>query len=204
MRPSSGFTLIELIVTIAVAGILLALAVPSFRETTLNNQRAARVNELVSDLNFARGQALALRSPATICRSSNSDANSPTCGSGAGWEEGWVTFRDNDGDGAFDAGDQVLRRHGALISAEEVARPANQRFSIRGNNNIVNRATFEPSGISGNNGTLVVCDLRNDFRLARVVELAVGGRAESYDAFSDRVAGTRDPRLEAGVTDCQR
>ena len=57
MNRIHAFTLIEMLVTIAIAAILLALAIPSFRESTLNNQRAARVNELVTELNYARTQA---------------------------------------------------------------------------------------------------------------------------------------------------
>tara|TARA_R110000787_G_scaffold42536_18_gene104614 strand:+ start:427 stop:1005 length:579 start_codon:yes stop_codon:yes gene_type:complete len=192
MNRIHAFTLIEMLVTIAIAAILLALAIPSFRESTLNNQRAARVNELVTELNYARTQAVSLRQTVSLCRVAN--PGTPVCGSGNGWEDGWVIFVDNNSDGAIDAGEDILRRHGALISAAEQAKPSSQKFTIRGNgtatNGVMTRVSFRVAGnVSPNsNGTLAVCDQRNDIAKGRAIVIGTGGRI----------------RTSEGVTTCQR
>lgn len=195
--------MIELIVTIAITGVLLALAVPTFRETTMNSQRASRVNELMTDLNYARTQAVSLRQPLTICRSNNSSAALPTCGAGAGWEEGWIVFVDSNNSGTLEAADATqdvngdgaingddaapLRRKGPLISADQLAlTDATKKFTIRGNGlpalGVVTRVTFLASGTSANTGTLVACDSRNDVSKGRAVIVAAGGRVRSTTA----------------------
>lgn len=58
MRKYLGFTLLELMVTIAVLAIITTLGVPSFRELIQNNRVTTQANELVTALNFARAEAV--------------------------------------------------------------------------------------------------------------------------------------------------
>ncbi|HZP11008.1 MAG TPA: prepilin-type N-terminal cleavage/methylation domain-containing protein [Nevskiaceae bacterium] len=55
---SSGFTLVELVITIAVAGVLLAMAVPSFTRTIVSNRLATTANGVIASLNAARLEAI--------------------------------------------------------------------------------------------------------------------------------------------------
>lgn len=204
MTNHSGFTMIELLITISVAGVLLALSIPSFREISLNNQRAARANELVRDLVYARSQAVGLQRPVVICRTASPEA--PTCGSGSGWEEGWAVFVDSGAtpNGAYDAGETLLRRHETLLAPDQISKPAAQRFTLRGNQNVAVRVNFTASGTTANIGTLVACDSRNDFTKARAISISISGRAQSFDTYQKQGAGSRDPRLASSVTTCQR
>lgn len=206
MTNHSGFTMIELLITISVAGILLALSIPSFREMTLNNQRAARTNELVRDLVFARSQAVALQRSVVICRSASPEAPSCGNGNGNGWEAGWAVFVDSGAtpNGTYDSGETLLRRHETMLSSDQLAKADAQRFTIRGNQNVAVRVRFTASGTTADIGTLIACDSRNDFTKARAVSISISGRAQSFDTYQKQGAGSRDPRLSSSVTTCQR
>ncbi|HEY0661789.1 MAG TPA: GspH/FimT family pseudopilin [Lysobacter sp.] len=97
MRGSSrGFTLVELMVTLAVAAILLALATPSLAELLRRNRIAAANNELVTALNVARAEALRRGRPVTVCAS----ADQRSCAASTNWATGWVVFEDSVNAGA--------------------------------------------------------------------------------------------------------
>lgn len=88
---ASGFTLIEMLMTIAVAAILLVIAVPSFRYVTNSNRIASEINGLLGDLQFARAEAIKDGQTVTVCVSSNST----TC-DGVGtttWQNGWIVYQ---------------------------------------------------------------------------------------------------------------
>jgi type IV fimbrial biogenesis protein FimT len=89
VRFSRGFTLVELLVTIAVAGVLLAIAVPNFAELMRNNRSEASANELVAALNVARVEAVKRGKRVSLCPS----ANGTSC-SGTAWQSGWIVFVD--------------------------------------------------------------------------------------------------------------
>ena len=113
-RRKSGFTLIEILCVIAIIGILAALATPSFVGLIASSHVSQTVNGFVSDARYARGEAMRRGKSVTICRTSTPSAVSPACSAGdgvtvGGWREGWVVFMDENGNGAFNAGDTVLR-----------------------------------------------------------------------------------------------
>jgi type IV fimbrial biogenesis protein FimT len=96
MRNSArGFTLIELMVTVVVLAILLAIGVPSFREFYLNNRITSQINMLHSHLLLARSEAVKRNRPAQVCGIA---PGSQLCAD-RDWSQGWVVFVDRDGDG---------------------------------------------------------------------------------------------------------
>ena len=84
-----GFTLLELMVTLTVAGVLLSVGVPSFFDVIRNSRAAANANELVTALTIARSEAIRRGARVSICRSSDGLA----CG--GTWANGWIVFRDD-------------------------------------------------------------------------------------------------------------
>lgn len=116
-RVSQGFTLVELVVTLAVAAIIMAAAVPSFRSMIQNNRVATQTNEFVTALNLSRSEAVKRGVPVTICRSSSQTA----CTAGPNWEVGWIVFTDGGVPGTVDGTDTVLRVHGALSGGTTLA-----------------------------------------------------------------------------------
>lgn len=80
-----GFTLVELMVTVAVLGIVLTIAVPNFRAFILGGRMTGYTNDLLSDLAYARSEAVKRAANVTVCASSDGT----TC-TGGDWQGGWV------------------------------------------------------------------------------------------------------------------
>lgn len=81
-----GFTIIELMVTLLVLSILVASAVPSFRELTRSNRVVAAQNDLVTAMSVARSEAVKQSRAVTVCAS----ADSATCSGNTNWATGWI------------------------------------------------------------------------------------------------------------------
>jgi len=95
-----GFTLLELLIAIALLGILLTVAVPSFLNAIQNSRVTTQANDLVTAFQLARSEALKRKVPVSICAADTSAAT-PTCGSD--WTEGWMVIVDDSGVGGANA-----------------------------------------------------------------------------------------------------
>lgn len=104
-----GVTLMELMVAIAIVGITLSLALPSFNESMQRNRIAGQANELMGALSLARTEAVRTNRPARVCASSDQ----ATCG--ASWADGWIVLADPDGNGTED-----LLRAGTISEKDTV------------------------------------------------------------------------------------
>ena len=103
MNRHSGFTLLELMVTVAVAALLLAIGVPTFQSMVRNNRIAAHTNDFMSSLNLARSEANKRGRRVVLCKSDKTDniaactaANNCCTTSTGNWEQGWIVFVDAD------------------------------------------------------------------------------------------------------------
>ena len=95
-----GFTLIELMVALAVLSILLMVAAPAFRDLIMDNKLLSESYAMRATLNNARSEALAQRMPVTVCGSTDGD----TCRSSdqEDWSDGYIAFTDRDQDAVPD------------------------------------------------------------------------------------------------------
>ena len=105
LSNSNGFTLMELMVTLAVVGILISMAVPSFVNMVRDNRDIANTNQLSGVFRWARTEAIKQGNTITLCASTNQIS----CAAQTSWADGWIVFIDQNGDGAFDSnGDATL------------------------------------------------------------------------------------------------
>ncbi len=104
MCRSSGFSLTETLVVMAVAAMLAGIAVPSFAGWMRETRLTSMTNELLSTLHFARSEAIKRNRRVTLCSSVTQDR----CAENIGWQFGWIVFEDRDGDGRRTNSEQIL------------------------------------------------------------------------------------------------
>jgi type IV fimbrial biogenesis protein FimT len=125
-----GFTLLELMATVSILGVLLAIGVPSFNEIIRNNRTAAQANELVTALNIARSEASKRGVPVTVCAA---DAARDACAGDAvgNWANGWLIFQDANGvAGAMDDDQDDLIQRSERV-ADGITLVTNNRGFVR-------------------------------------------------------------------------
>jgi len=120
IAPDAGLTLIEAMITLAIAGILLGLATPSMRTFLVQNRLAAGTSQLVAALTLARSEAIQRGRAVQVCRSIDAGSAAATCGAAAtdkraadDWGAGWLVLVAGSG--------QVLARQEALDDNIQVA-----------------------------------------------------------------------------------
>jgi prepilin-type N-terminal cleavage/methylation domain-containing protein len=90
MNRQLGFNIIELMVAIAVLGVLMGVGVPAMQELIQNNRLTTQINLLSTSLALARSEAIKLNERVVVCASSNGT----DCANGITWDRGWVIFVD--------------------------------------------------------------------------------------------------------------
>lgn len=101
---SYGFTLLELVVVLAIAGIIAALAGPSFNSAMVSSSISNHRDALAAGIKKARAEALYSNTTAIICASTDQSS----CAADSDWDKGWIVFADVNTNGDYDAGTDTL------------------------------------------------------------------------------------------------
>ncbi|MFL0801631.1 MAG: GspH/FimT family pseudopilin [Agarilytica sp.] len=178
MFKQVGFTLIELMVTLAVASIFVTLAVPSFQSSIENNRILTLNDKISATLQLARSEAIARSRSITICFSNDQTTCSGT------WSDGWIVFVDEDSDRVFDNGTDVL------LKAND---SKNNTYQVSLISDEVNSFQFNNEGRAVERGTYQVCgpSAENDRAKGIVIQLS-GGSRYAADTDADGVKETHD------------
>ncbi len=156
----AGFTIIELMVTIAVASVLLSMAVPSFNQMVVGGRLTTQSNEMVAAISLARSEAIKRNASVTLCRSTNST----DCVTSAGTWQNWI-IRTNAGTVVRQG--SVNNFGGTLLMRSTLA-----------NDQVV----FGPDGLARTGGgavadhSITVCSVRRIDRNVRRIVLGAGSR----------------------------
>jgi type IV fimbrial biogenesis protein FimT len=201
----SGFTLLEMMFTIALLAVIVGFGVPNLRDFVRNSRMTSAANDIVTDFNLARSEAVKRRVPVTLCKSQTlaqcdeDDADGPF--------NSWIVFVDDpdpavadplgntDGDGEVDAGEVILRQR-TLPDTITVLKRANQL-----------RVTFQPNGFPEVEAARVerflLCDPRGNVvgaggdSTARAIEIFATGRPNVYRAVATVTAFESDATIGA-------
>jgi len=152
-RAQPGFTLLELMVVLAIAGVLMAIGIPSMRDFMRNSRITSAANDVMAALHFTRSEAIKRRMPVTLCTSASAvtDLN-PTCAASP-FLTGWISFVDTNQSGQRDAGELVLLQHEPM-NADITARSSVDPFQVT---YLLNGFALNP-----NAARLVLCDDRGN------------------------------------------
>ncbi len=145
MKKKSGFTLLELLIAVALISIVTALAVPSMREFSQNDRLTTNINTMIGHLAYARSEAVKRHAQVSICISSDT-----TSCTGVSWQDGWMVYVDVNANGTFDPAEDILRVNQALDGNNTLTPTANYG----------NQVTYDNRGFVTATGGFLLCDGR--------------------------------------------
>jgi len=146
----AGFSLLELMVAVAIAAVLLAVAAPAFNQATLSSRLSAEASRLSASTRLARGEAIKRNTNITLCVS----ANGSSCQTG-GWEQGWIVL----------AGTTLLHQEPAASRAVRVTE-ADHKTSL----------TFDATGAGATAASFTICSADSGANQEQVLTINAAGR----------------------------
>ncbi|HJR13552.1 MAG TPA: GspH/FimT family pseudopilin [Rhodanobacteraceae bacterium] len=178
-RAVHGFTLTELLITLAIAGILAMIGAPAMGSLLARTRDASIESSIAGGLRNARNAAVMQNARVLVCPS----LDGRRCHAGADWQHGWIIAQDTDHDDQPDAGKPVMDVQAAMPAGTRVITSAGRT-----------RIDFQPSGSAGgSNVTFTICHAREHDGKSVIVANSGRVRVASADAAHLRacLAGIR-------------
>lgn len=158
---AGGFSLPELVVAVAIIGILAAAAVPAFQNMIIQSRLSSQTNDLISAIQAARGEAIRRNQQIRFCRTAST--TSTDCAGAGNWEF-WIAVNTNSA---------VLRRGNVLRDGN------NQALLTITSNLALGLVTFFPDGtnsVTAGSDSITVCSPSGSGNTARVITFGLAGR----------------------------
>lgn len=146
---TSGFTMLELVVVLAVVAVLAGVAAPSMNRLRQEHRMQGLAEELLGSLMLARAEALRHQQRVTVCARSADER----CAASGPWTAGWIVFVDSNDNAQRDSQEVLLQKHSALPTG----------LQLVGNTTVSRYVSYGPEGrsmtLSGafQAGTLSLC-----------------------------------------------
>ena len=172
MRKESGFTLIEMMVAIALSALLLSLAVPALGTFTSNARQTGAINDFVASMHIARSTAVTTNTRVTVCASSGgADCEAVS------WDQGWIVFVDPNSDQTVDVDETIVSTGTGADGLSMQSAEFGSFVMYRPNGRVMN------ASINGNSGQFTVCDGRGvDHAKVMIIDLSGRPRQSPYMA----------------------
>jgi type IV fimbrial biogenesis protein FimT len=184
MNRQKGFTLIEMMATIGVATVLLAVATPSFLQMNRNNRIITYTNDFVGTVNLARAEAIRRGAPVKICPSDDAASCSDD------WNTGWIVFADRNADGTRDIDEDDETKSEPLLRTHEALA---QSYTLNSTEAFDTGITYGADGAAHATGLFAVCKDANIVNSRAIVVTRLRPRvARDTDEEEDRIPNLDD------------
>jgi type IV fimbrial biogenesis protein FimT len=174
MKPR-GYSIVEMLVTLAAVSVLFGLAVPGFADFFARQRSIAAVNQIIGAVNFARHGAVMYRTTTVLC-----PAQGSACARRNQWHLGAMVFKDHNADGVRSPQESIITQLPPLRAGERVIWRSFRNKSY---------LQFKATGLtSWQNGSFQYCPADADPRYSKSIIINAQGRAtKSRDANKDGV-----------------
>lgn len=168
-----GFTLIELIVTLAVVSVLLLTGIPMLNQMITNNRLVTQINNIAGSLSVARSESIKRGESITLCGSTDG----ATCDTSS-WESGWIVFSDANNNAVLDSATESMLKIVAPFSGGSTLRLSQSdstsimRYRSDGSLRDLDSSV---TGIN-NQGTFTLCDNEASTTKAKAININPMGR----------------------------
>ena len=156
-----GFSLIEVMITLAVGAIILGLGVPAMGGLMDSNRVAGQINALRGALALTRSEAIKRNQHVVLCKSSDGQ----NCTSQSTWEKGWIVYVDANRNKRRDSNESLISVHKEL--------PNGHTLDYRGFGSH-NYVVYRPIGITQMNGTFILCAPNSPERSKALILMKTG------------------------------